>query len=102
MWMVCHTQKDMSRMWQQKRRKHVERQKKRSGECLSSVAFVLGHSGPVQEAHRRQEAHDAQTVVAGTRNRVACEPQMLQTRESSQMSDLSKVCNLWVHASIKV
>ena len=76
--------------------------KKRSGECLSSVAFVLGHSGPIQEAHRRQEAHDAQTVVAGTRNRVACEPQMLQTRESSQMSDLSKVCNLWVHASIKV
>ena len=57
---------------------------------------MLGHPGTVQEAHRRQEAHDAQTIVAGTRNRVACEPQVLETLESGKVFDLSKVCNLCV------
>ena len=61
---------------------------------MGSVALVFGDPGTVQKAQRRQEAHDTQTVVAGTRNRVACEPQVLQTRESGQVSNLLKVSNL--------
>lgn len=76
-------------------RGHTERKKGRvSGECLGSVALVLGDPGTVQKAQRRQEAHDTQTILAGTCNRVACEPQVLQTRESGQVSNLPKVGNL--------